>query len=145
MELLLPLRRYILAFLLLGVFGMTGCINTSTVVRIFPTDFPKISHRPGPVKVTAEVCGSGSLLGFRLTKGPNILSAVQKAIASAGPGYNGLSNVEIHEQFHGNILMNYSCFIVVALPVRIGQAGLPKQYVPASRVPSGTEENQWDF
>ncbi len=142
----MSLRPHQWAFLFMASVFFSGCVTTSPVIRIFPNDFPKVSHRTLPTKVKGEACGSGSFIGLRLTPGPKLYNAFQEALAMAGSHYNALAEVKVYEQRHTNFFITYYCFIVEGFPVRYGQAALPPNYTPAHiSNPKGTKESQWNF
>ena len=138
------LRQWMFVFITAAF--LWGCTSTSPIVRIFPNDFPKVGHRVASQKVQGEDCGSQSLLWFRITPGPRIYKAIQNAIASAGPSYNALSEVQVYEQMHTGVFFTYYCFLVTGYPVRYGKGGLPKHYAPSQHSnQEGTKESQWNF
>lgn len=143
-----PVRLSLQLSLLLSIvvlLATPGCTTTSKTVRIFPNDFPKLSHRPADQRVKGESCGSASLLGIRLSSGPKIVDAIEEALKHAGSEYNALADVQVREQFHLKGILTFSCVSVNGLPLRFGKAGLPDKYIPAHTVPNGTKEEQWDF
>lgn len=132
----------ILSFL---VLGGSGCTTTSKALRIFPNEFPKLSHRPASARVEGESCGSATLMGVRFSPGPKVFNAIEDALKKSGPEYNGLADVKVSERFYLKTVFAFSCILVNGLPIRIGKAGLPAAYVPSNKVPEGTKENQWHF
>ena len=133
-------------FLGLSVLLLSGCTSTSSAIRIFTNDFPQVSHRTGIQKVRGDDCGSGSIMGIKITKGPSIIDAIREAISSAGPGYNALMDVQVTEQMHTNLVIAYHCLMVEGLPVNMGKVATPKNYVPVgSEHPASIGEEQWNF
>jgi hypothetical protein len=139
------LKYSMLSLALVVVCLSAGCSHNSQVIRIFPNEFPRIAHRASPASVSGESCGSGAVFGFRLTQAPDVVAAMRDALSNAGSDYNSLARLKVYEQLHSNFLISYHCFVVVGVPLRLGQAALPSAYGPAHQVPQGTREDQWDF